>query len=250
MRFRRIALSAFSAIHADREAAMALHVLRTRPRDGAQRIREFILAGAADGSLAAGNRLPTERELAKRFSVPRNAVRRTLAQLEAEGSITRHVGRGTFLAGRAPVPGRPDGVAHTSPAELMEARLRIEPALAELVATNATPADFERMETCLERAERASSLDEFEMWDAALHEALAQATHNRFVIRVLDMVTAARQQAEWGKLKNRIVTPERRIRYQEEHREIVQALRERDAERARAAIMAHLQHARRNLFGY
>jgi DNA-binding FadR family transcriptional regulator len=106
------------------------------------------------------------------------------------------------------------------------------------------------MEMCLTRAERAATLDEFELWDAALHDALAHATHNRFVVRVLEMVTAGRQQAEWGKLKNRIVTPERRICYQEEHREIVQALRERDAERARAAIVAHLQHARRNLFGY
>jgi len=232
---------------------MSLHAFRTRSRDGTQRIREFILASAADGSHAAGNRLPTERELAKRFSVTRNAVRRTLAQLEAEGSITRHVGRGTFLAGRAAPPGAAvaqDSISHTSPAELMEARLRVEPALAELICTNATPADFERMEMCLERAERAPTLDEFELWDAALHEALAEATHNRFVIHVLDMVSAVRQQAEWGKLKNRIVTPERRIRYQEEHREIVQALRERDAERARAAIVAHLQHARRNLFGY
>jgi len=143
-----------------------------------------------------------------------------------------------------------DSVAHTSPAELMEARLRIEPALAELIVTNATPADFERMETCLDKAERGATLDEFELWDAALHQAIATATHNRFVIRVLDMVTAVRQQAEWGKLKDRIVTPERRIKYQEEHRNIVRALKERDAERARAFIIDHLQHARRNLFGF
>jgi DNA-binding FadR family transcriptional regulator len=83
-----------------------------------------------------------------------------------------------------------------------------------------------------------------------LHQAIATATHNRFVIRVLDMVTAVRQQAEWGKLKDRIVTPERRLKYQEEHRNIVRALRERDAERARACIITHLQHARRNLFGF
>jgi DNA-binding FadR family transcriptional regulator len=210
-----------------------------------------MLDGARQGSLGPGARLPTERELAKRFSIPRNAVRKALAQLEAEGSITRHVGRGTFLAGRqggGEIPA--SSVAHTSPAELMEARLRIEPALAELVVTNATAADFERMEACIDRAEKASTLDEFELWDAALHEALAEATHNRFVIRVLDMVTAVRQQAEWGKLKDRIVTPERRLRYQEEHREIVRALKERDADRARAGIIAHLQHARRNLFGY
>jgi DNA-binding FadR family transcriptional regulator len=232
---------------------MSLPVSRTRSREGAQQIRQFILAGAADGSLNPGYRLPTERELAQRFSVPRNAVRKTLAQLEAEGSITRHVGRGTFLTGRVPAIGSSApqaGTVHTGPAELMEARLRIEPALAELIVTNATSADFERMETCLDKAEKAGTLDEFELWDAALHEALAHATHNRFVIRVMDMVTAARQQAEWGKLKNRIVTPERRIEYQEQHREIVRALKERDAERARAGIVAHLQHARRNLFGY
>ncbi|MFN7085661.1 MAG: FadR/GntR family transcriptional regulator [Burkholderiales bacterium] len=226
---------------------------RTPSREGAQRVRDFIIEAAADGTFAPGARLPTERELARRFAVPRNAVRKTLAQLEAEGTIIRHVGRGTFLAGNGgSASGRIpfDNVAHTSPAELMEARLRIEPALAELIATNATPADFERMEMCLDRAERAATLDEFELWDAALHEALATATHNRFVIRVLDMVTAVRQQAEWGKLKDRIVTPERRLEYQKEHRDVVRALKDRDAERARAAIVAHLQHARRNLFGF
>ncbi|MCI3953240.1 MAG: deoR-like helix-turn-helix domain protein [Burkholderiales bacterium] len=224
---------------------------RTAPPTGAQRIREFIAAAAVDGMLAPGARLPTERELAKRFAVPRNAVRKTLSQLEAEGSITRHVGRGTFLAMRADSAAHDlDSAFQTSPAELMEARLRIEPALAELIVTNATPADFERMEMCLDKAERATTLNEFELWDAALHQAIAKATHNRFVIRVLDMVTAVRQQAEWGKLKDRIVTPERRIQYQEEHRNIVRALRERDAERARAFIIIHLQHARRNLFGF
>jgi DNA-binding FadR family transcriptional regulator len=222
-----------------------------RSRDGAQRIRDSILAAAADGSLSPGARLPTEREFVRRFGVARNAVRRTLAQLEAEGSITRHVGRGTFLAGQADEATlSAASAAHTSPAELMEARLRIEPALAELIVTNATASDFERMEACLERAENAATLDEFELWDAALHEALAEATHNRFVARVLDMVTVVRQQSEWGKLKDRIVTPERRIRYQQEHREIVRALKERDADRARAGIIDHLQHARRNLFGY
>ena len=230
---------------------MPAPVSRARSREGAQRIRDFILSGAAQGALAPGARLPTERELARRFSVPRNAVRTTLARLEAEGSITRHVGRGTFLAGGSRAEAvSAASVAHTSPAELMDARLRIEPALAELVVTNATPADFERLEACLERAEKAATLDEFERWDQALHQAFADATHNRFVARVFDMVSAFRQQAEWGKLKDRIVTPERRLKYQAEHREIVRALKERDAERARAAIVAHLQHARRNLFGF
>jgi DNA-binding FadR family transcriptional regulator len=224
---------------------------RMPARESAQRIRDFIVNAASNGTFAPGSRLPTERELARRFSLPRNAVRRTLAQLEAEGAITRHVGRGTFLADHAGSGDFPaDSAAHTSPAELMEARLRLEPALAELVVTNATQSDFERMEMCLDKSEKAATLDEFELWDAALHQALAAATHNRFVIRVLDMVTAVRHQSEWGKLKDRIVTPERRLKYQEEHRAIVRALRDRDADRARGYIVAHLQHARRNLFGF
>jgi DNA-binding FadR family transcriptional regulator len=224
---------------------------RVVPQEAARRVREYIVNAMDDGSLRPGGRLPAERELAERFGVPRNTVRKTLAQLEAEGHITRHVGRGTFLA--RPTSGTATGAAgaasHISPAELMEARLRLEPALAELVVTHATAADFERMEVCLERAERAPTLDAFELWDAALHEAIAAATHNTFVARVLGMVTAARQQAEWGKLKDRIVTPQRRLRYQEEHRAIVAALKARDGEQARRAILAHLQHARRNLFG-
>ena len=226
---------------------------RSRSRLDAQRIREFVTDGAADGTLAPGARLPTERELSRRFALPRNAVRRILAELEAEGTITRHVGRGTFLAGAHVTVGTEfpgDSVAHTSPAELMEARLRIEPALVELIVTNATAADIERMETCIGKCERATTIDEFELWDAALHQALATATHNGFVIRVLDMVTAVRRQSEWGKLKDRIVTPERRVQYDEEHRAIVRSLKARDAEQARVAMLAHLQHARRNLFGY
>ena len=221
---------------------------RSGKRDGAQEIRAFLLDAVAQGAVGPGGKLPTERELATRFALPRNTVRKTLAQLEAEGAITRHVGRGTYLADTGGYPA--DSVSHTSPAELMEARMRLEPALAELIVTNATPADFERMEICLDRAERGATLDDFEVWDAALHQALAAATHNRFVTRVFDMATAVRHQTEWGKLKNRVVTPQRRLQYQDEHRAIVTALKARDAELARAAILAHLQHARRNLFGF
>jgi GntR family transcriptional regulator, uxu operon transcriptional repressor len=221
---------------------------RHQSDQGTQRIRDFILHHAADESLAPGARLPTERELVRRFSVPRNAVRRALARLEAEGSIVRRVGRGTFLATSANASPLIDSTPDISPAELIEARLRLEPAMVELVVVNATAGDFERMEACLDRAERAPTLDGFELWDAALHHAIAGASHNRFVLRIFDIVTAVRRQAEWGKLKDRIVTPGRRIQYQEEHREIVAALKERDAERARSAITHHLQNARSNLF--
>ena len=108
--------------------------------------------------------------------------------------------------------------------ELMEARLLFEPALADLVVTHATPADFSRMEECLTRGARAGSVAEFEEWDAALHQAIAAATHNSFVIRMLDNINAVREQSEWGQLKQRSLTPERRAVYHLEHKRLVDAL--------------------------
>lgn len=227
---------------------------RSKSKHGANRLRDHLLSGIAEGRLRPGERLPTERELVARFATARSAARRTLAQLEAEGHITRTVGRGTFVAGlgsesqaeraRALLEGM-----KVSPAELMEARLRFEPEMAEMVVTHATADDFERMAHCLERAEKGATLNDFEIWDAALHQAIAQATHNRLVIAVCDMISVVRQQAEWGKLKDRIVTPERRLGYQDQHRRIVEALRRRDADEARRAMAEHLTYARRNLFG-
>jgi DNA-binding FadR family transcriptional regulator len=132
----------------------------------------------------------------------------------------------------------------------MSARLVLEPALIEMVIGHATAADFERMEDCNLHAEAASTLEEFEKWDAALHEAIAEAAHNGFISGVFRLMNEVRSQGEWGVLKRRSATPERRVEYQAEHRALVAALRERDAVRARELCLAHLVHVRVNMLGY
>jgi GntR family uxuAB operon transcriptional repressor len=217
---------------------------RTAVRD----LRAFVLAQAV-GPGASGRRLPTERAFAERFGLARNAVRRTLADLEAEGCIRREVGRGTFIASApAAAPGDASQASRASPGELMDARLRMEPAAVELIVVNATPADYARMDHCLDRAEAAVTLGEFELWDAALHQALAASTHNALIAGIFELFHAARQQTEFGKLRDRIVTESLRLEYQRQHRAIVAALKVRDAAAARAAIVAHLTCAHRNLF--
>jgi DNA-binding FadR family transcriptional regulator len=223
---------------------------RIQNRTSTRELRAFVLsrAGAQD---AAGHKLPTEREFAQRFALPRNAVRRTLADLEAEGCIRREVGRGTFIAAppaAAAATAEVPTMARASPGELMDARLRIEPAAVELIVVNATPSDYARMDHCLDRAEAAVTLGEFELWDAALHQALAAAAHNALIAGIFDLFHAARQQTEFGKLRDRIVTESLRLEYQRQHRSIVAALKGRDAAAARAAVVAHLTCAHRNLF--
>lgn len=59
-----------------------------------------------------------------------------------------------------------------------------------------------------------------------------------------------RAQGEWGMLKRRSATPERRLDYQREHRQLVAALKDRDGARAVQLCLEHLTHVRRNLLGY
>jgi DNA-binding FadR family transcriptional regulator len=216
-------------------------------------LRETILDKLRTRVWRAGHRIPTERALSDEFALSRSTVRRVLADLKRKRLITQTVGSGTYvtdqvqeaLAELSPA----SGALAVSPAELMSARLVLEPSLIEMAIGNATAADFARMDECNAHAEAATTLEDFEKWDAALHEAIAEAAHNSFITGVFRLMSQARAQGEWGVLKRRSATPERRLDYQREHRALVAALKNRDAERAKALCLAHLVHVRVNMLG-
>ena len=222
--------------------------------DAASALRETIYEKLRGRVWRAGHRIPTERALSDEFGLSRSTVRRVLLDFKRKRLITQTVGSGTYVAENVQealadlAPGGP--AQAVSPAELMSARLVLEPALIEMAIGNATAADFARMDECNDRAETASTLEEFEHWDAALHEAIAEAAHNGFISGVFRLMNEARSQAEWGVLKRRSATLERRREYQVEHRALVAALKQRDAEKARALCLQHLVHVRTNMLGY
>jgi GntR family uxuAB operon transcriptional repressor len=217
-------------------------------------LRESILDQLRSGHWRAGDRLPTERELSERFGVSRTTVRKALLDLKQQGLIEQTVGSGTYVAEQAGARlgqrAQRDSSQYTSPAELMEARLAMEPAIIDMAIRNANQADLQRMEVCCVNAESAETLEAFEHWDAELHQAIADAAHNSFVANVFTLMKTVRAQGDWGQLKKKSVTPERRLAYQAEHRAIVEALQDRDATRARELTLAHLLHVRQNLLGY
>jgi DNA-binding FadR family transcriptional regulator len=222
--------------------------------NGALALRSALLANMRSGHWRAGEKLPTERALSETYGIGRAAVRQVLAEAKERGLITQTVGSGTFVSDEAATllaatdteaPG-----LHTSPAELMEARMVIEPMIAQLVVRNGTGVDFLRMEECCTRAEHADSMEQFEVWDGALHQAIADATHNTFIKEVFHLMNRVREQGEWGSLKMKSLTPERRHAYEQEHRALVNALKDRDEERARGLMMEHLVRIRHNLLGY
>lgn len=211
----------------------------------AARLKDF-LAGAA---VSADGRLPPERELAGRLGVSRSDLRKALAELEADGVIWRHVGKGTFVGAR-PVDTVADVAAltrRTNPSEVMQARLTIEPEMARLAALHATSADIAELRSCIARSRQAETWRQYEAWDNRFHRAVGEATRNALLLGLLDTLTAVRRAVTWGRLRYNPVRPDPAHHSFEEHEAIVAAIAERDAAAAAGAMRTHIRSVERNL---
>ena len=216
----------------------------------------LILAKSGRDGAGYGMRLRTERQLALDLGVSRAAIRHAMAVLQAEGRVSREVGRGTFLRGPGlpepgPAPEAPadDPAGDYAPADVMAVRRLFEPTAMSLVVAWATARDFEEMDRCLRGGERAADHDEFEVWDAALHRSIIAATRSPLLIRLYAEVERARHGRMWGDLKRRSATAARRDEYRRDHEEIVTALRLRDADQATVAMRTHLARVSAHLLG-
>jgi DNA-binding FadR family transcriptional regulator len=220
-----------------------------------QDLAELILERCATGPSAPGAKLPTERQLAADLGVTRTMVRHALALLEAEGRVSREVGRGTFLRGGevrlASTRPERDGARSedVGPADVMAARRLIEPQVLPLVVAWATARDFDEMRRCLTGGAGAESYEEFEVWDFALHHAIVAASRNPLLMAMYQEVERARKGQLWGSLKRRNDTRARRRAYQADHEQLVEALNAREAQRAVAVMDAHLARVEANLLG-
>jgi DNA-binding FadR family transcriptional regulator len=213
----------------------------------ADELRKRVEAGEWSGA----RRLPTERDLAAEYGVARNTVRRAFDQLEADGLLKRQVGRGTYLRGE-----ETDGIAAivrrmegTSPADMMEVRLLLEPAATGFAATNASSSALAAIAEAHNRAIDAAEMPEFEAWDAEFHYRIFTCTRNDLLREFHEVLRVLRDQPRWFEMKARSFAEERRQHYCQEHSKILDALNARHPEQAAAAMRAHLLTVQQNLLG-
>jgi DNA-binding FadR family transcriptional regulator len=200
-------------------------------------IRRRLETLLTEDGVRAGERIPTERALAERLDLSRATVRRVLGELEAEGLIVRHVGRGSFLL-EAPVPDN----GRISPRDVMVVRRLLEPAVVRLVVGAASSEDIDEIRRCVERTEAAPTYEDFEHWDGALHRAIVAATHSPLLGRIYAVIDAARADPLWGTLKLTSFSPDARATYEGDHRQILDAIAARDADAAEHAALRHVEN--------
>lgn len=233
----------------DRAAEMAPRRAAPRHASTASGISARLRKAIVDGVYVQGERLPAERQLALDLATSRSTVREALGALEQGGLVARRVGSGTFVTWE-PGLGDLDASEETSPLELVEVRLALEPHMARLATINATPRDLERLAAALDEIENAGAdPDGFTRWDRQLHELIAEATHNPLLVVLYRQVNHVRGHRQWSAIKDKILTAERIRAYNVEHHALFDALARRDGDAAARILTRHLEHARRDLSG-
>ena len=209
------------------------------------RLRRAILGG----TYLYNERLPPERQLAADFGAARGTVREALRKLEEMNLVSRRVGSGTFIKYRKQMD--QETIANlTSPLELIDVRVGIEPQIVRLAVLHASARDLEGLQQALDRVEGTKTDSEaFTQADGDFHLALVECTQNPLMVWLYQHINSVRGHVQWSRQKDKILTVHRITEYNMQHRALYTAIVERDVSSAVKMINAHLEEARRDLLG-
>lgn len=218
--------------------------------NGASHTVKSIMGWLRERRLQPGDRLPSERDLAEKLGVGRNAVREALATLGTLRVLEMRPNSGIYLRrlstdssfetlvllaefGETP--------SAREIAESMEVRAPLELLAVRLACERRTDEDLARLSDVLVRTtERLDSGGNIAELDTEFHLALVGAAHNGVLVRMLNafyLLTAARRRA-W------FANPAQGRSAALDHRELLAAIQARDATTAHGLIERHMERAR------
>ena len=142
----------------------------------------------------------------------------------------------------------PSAVEEATPLELIDARFALEPHICRLCVLNGRREDFELLDSlCIRMEGSVKDPVGFAEADTAFHRALAATTRNTLLIWLIKQINAVRSLDEWTRMRH-LTLEEQIIRhYNAQHRELLNALRSREPERAAVKMKEHLETARLSL---
>ena len=197
-----------------------------------------------DEHLKPGDKMPPERELMEQLDVSRNVLREAFRVLESRGVIVSHQGKGRFLRKQSQLSGSTDSLSKNlercSMIEAYEVRQPLEVKGVELIIRNASEKDIEDLENAYRVLEKRFQETGRTEGEFKLHKLYAAKTGSVFMTQTLEIVLNAIFDMMYGKFSDILekVSGEEEL---ESHRLIIQAIRERDKERAGRLMYDHLQ---------
>ena len=214
-------------------------------------VAEQILALIDAGSLKVGDRLPPEQVICEEVGVSRTAVREALSALELAGVLERRPGDGTYVKFVVPLALARATALDTleegqGAYEAIEARLVVEPGIAEMAAERMTDDDIARIRHSFHAMEDAVRLRDVEGYlrhDYDFHEAIAKACRNHVLLNTAQQYLAFMKRKIWSYMKVKCFSREGHLEESLDiHRRLLQALELRDRESVRDLMIRHFDH--------
>ncbi len=201
------------------------------------------------GRYAVGQRLPPERRLASHFNASRATIREALRQLTDEQLVERRIGSGTFVTYQQAIEEH-EIAEETSPLQLIEVRMAIEPQIARLAVLHASNRDLERLTAALSALSAShANPSGYSEADEQFHLALAACTGNPLMIWLYRQINEVRLHAQWAAMRGKVLTADNMRLYDRQHAAVVEAVRRRDSDAAAAAMVEQMAKARADLQG-
>ncbi|MDR1242763.1 MAG: FCD domain-containing protein [Deltaproteobacteria bacterium] len=198
----------------------------------------------------AGERIPSEPELAGAIGVSRTSIREAVRLLIARGVLEIKRGRGTFVTA---APDAANGLLTIAMIEdhrnlvrdWFEFRSILEPAAAKIATMRASAQDLDAIEHYERRAaDNLGNNEVFDVADAQMHTAIAKATHNQVIERLVpflvDSVAEARRRSRYIHRVNPDPVAAHAVIT---HRQVIELMRKGDAESASVAMAYHIKRA-------
>ena len=197
----------------------------------------------ASGRLGPGSRLPPEAELASMVGASRNTVREAVRALVTARVLDVRRGDGTYVTSLHPelllegVSAALELMHEGFSLELIAVRRILEPAASGLAAEHMDDLTLARLEELLACLEAAPTEPERMPFDAEFHALIARRSDNATLASMLGAVSSRTVRARaWRGLADEGAA----ARTITQHRDILDALRARDPERAAAAALLHV----------
>lgn len=215
-------------------------------------IAEQIERHVVEGRLRPGDALPAERELSRQMEVSRPSLREALLKLEARGilAVRRNAG---YTVAEVTAPSLTDPLLRLmesqpkAVADVLELRQGLETLTAALAALRASDEDIQAIETAAERMEAAQEAGDATTaaeWDARLHLAVAEASHNVALVHVMRGLFSVMRDHVRRAREALLVREAAEHLLRDQHRALVDAVRARDPEAAVRAAEVHLRFVR------
>ncbi|NLB81160.1 MAG: FadR family transcriptional regulator [Clostridiaceae bacterium] len=196
------------------------------------------------GTLKQGQKLPPERELAEKLGVGRTSVREALRVMEILGLIESIQGAGNYITGNF---GKSITEAlsmmfllqKTGGQKLNEVRACLELKAAELAIDNITDEETKSLEEILEKMEYARNEGEEASLDKQLHYEIASASGNTVLLQMLSSISVLVEDFIKDIRKSILSEEKNRTRLKQIHRDIVEAIINKDKTALRSGLKRH-----------